>query len=388
MYTRTAIARLQYIGSKFPGVFITGPRQSGKTTLAKMAFPDLPYTSLEDLDIRIVAESDPRGFLAQFPEGAILDEVQRAPDLFSYLQGIMDKDQSFFVLTGSHNFLLSQNINQSLAGRVGIVQLLPLSLQEMEISRIMPANRYDAMFRGGYPRLHLKNIDTDEFFNSYLLTYIERDVRQLSNIGDLGSFERFLRLCATRAGQMVNFSSLAADAGISVNTAKNWISVMEASYLVYLLQPYYSNISKKLVKSPKLYFYDTGLLCFLLNIKKAGDLQMHPMNGNIFENLVINEFLKNKYHNKAGYDLYYWRDHAGHETDLLLSGTNGELLPCEIKITETFRPDYRKNLKYFASLYNTDDSMVITGREDTNTPIGPGIFSWKQPDIYLHKAEK
>lgn len=386
MYQRTAIPRLQYLGSKFPGIFITGPRQSGKTTLAKAAFPQLPYTSLEDLDTRAEAENDPRGFLGQFPEGAILDEVQRAPGLFSYLQGIMDKDQSLFVLTGSHNFLLSQNINQSLAGRVGIIQLLPLSLREMHLSEILPANRYEAMYKGGYPRLYIKNIDHDEFFNGYFLTYIERDVRLLSNIGDLAGFERFIRLCAARAGQMINFSSLATDTGVSVNTAKNWLSVMEASYLIYLLQPYYSNINKKLVKSPKLYFYDTGLLCFLLNIKKATDLVHHPMNGNIFENLVINEFLKHKYHDKALYDMYYWRDHSGHETDMLLSRGNDALLPCEIKITETFRPDYRKNLKYFGSLYKTDDSMVITGREDLDSPIGPGIFSWKQPELYLQKA--
>lgn len=375
MIARQASNYLESLYANFPVLFVTGPRQSGKTTLVRSLFANLPYVLLELPDVRQLAQTDPRAFLAPYADGAILDEVQHVPELFSYIQGLVDEDRSRrFVLTGSQNFLLNEKISQSLAGRVGICSLLPLTMDELG-SRLTSAHQL--IFTGFYPELYNRNIPPSLFYPSYIQTYLERDVRQLKNVGDLAQFSLFLRLCAGRIGQILNVSSLAHDAGVSVNTAKAWLSVLEASYLIVLLQPYYKNFNKRLIKSPKLYFTDTGLACSLLGIRQQAELQTHFALGPLFENLVIMDIFKRRLNHGVRDGLYYWRDNKGVEIDLLVED-GMQMQALEIKAGQTFSPDYFKNLDYWSALSETPVShrFVVYGGDESRQLSKGKLVSW------------
>lgn len=364
MIDRTLQATLKHLVSKYPVITLTGPRQSGKSTLLKHAFPDYQYVSLEDLDMREFAINDPRGFLATYPGHAILDEVQRVPSLMSYIQTHVDKADTtgIYLLAGSHNFLLMESVNQSLAGRTAILKLLPFSRREMQNGKVLPATINEQIFMGGYPRLYDKDLQPDEFYPYYIQTYVERDIRVLKNIGDLSRFTRFIKLCAGRIGQLLNLSSLAVECGISVPTASSWLSVLEASYICYLLKPDWNNFSKRLVKSPKLYFYDTGLACSLLDIRTSEQLNLHFSRGALFENMVISEFVKKAWNSGHETDLRFWRDSQGNEVDLLVYD-GGKPMAYEIKSGETFQPSFFKGLTKWAAITgaDTDSLHVIYG---------------------------
>lgn len=348
---RNAESRLQHFASGYPVVVVTGPRQSGKSTLVKHAFPEHPYVSLEDLDRREFAETDPRGFLNQFSGGAILDEAQRCPTLFPYLQTRVDERQQpgEFILTGSQQFGLLSGITQSLAGRAALLTLLPMTYGELERSGKIGRSLDKVLFDGAYPPIFDRGLEPHHWQGNYLRNYLERDVRQLIKVQDLGTFQRFLKLCAGRTGQLLNLSSLAIDAGITHNTAKAWISVLDASYIVHLLPPHHQNFSKRLVKTPKLYFLDTGLATWLLGIQNSEQLTAHVQRGALFETWVISELLKTRYNSGEISNLYFWRDRSGHEVDLLIDhGTH--LSPLEIKSGQTINKDYFKGLEFWQKL--------------------------------------
>ena len=351
LINRTAENILQTFAGMYPVVTITGPRQSGKTTLSREVFSQKKYANLESPDIRQFAIDDPRAFLAQYPDGAIIDEIQRAPDLVSYIQVLVDEDKrdGLFILTGSQQFEVSNTINQSLAGRTALFKLLPFSLQEIQSG--FPLPDIDSMlYKGFYPRLWEKNLNPTQALGDYFETYIERDLRQLITIKDLHLFQRFIKLCAGRVGQLLNINSLANDTGISHTTARSWLSLLEVSYIIFLLQPYYVNISKRLVKSPKLYFYDVGLASFLLGIENKKQISRDPLRGNLFENMVVAEVLKYRFNQGKRSNLYFYRDSKGNEVDLLL--VNGsDIFPIEIKSGMTITRDYFKGLKHFAKLF-------------------------------------
>ena len=357
MYTREMASVINRLAGLYPVIGITGPRQSGKTTLAKLLFPKLAYVSLENLDIRMQAQQDPRAFLDQYQQGAIFDEVQHVPILLSYLQGIVDENpqKGRYVITGSQNFSLSSHIAQSLPGRIGMVTLLPLSLFETDHA-LTPIT---GIFKGGYPGLHQLQMHPLDFYPSYIQTYIERDIRQLKNIVDLGRFQVFLKLCAGRVGQLINFSSLAQDAGISHTTAREWLTILEASYIVFTLQPYHQNFNKRLMKMPKLYFYDTGLACTLLGLEKEEQIETHYLKGALFENLMVLEVLKGRINQGLPPHLYFWRDRTGHEVDLI-GEWGGRIHAMEIKYGATFQESYIQNLKYFIALCKQSPVTAIS----------------------------
>jgi len=359
MIPRKAEEEIKSLSKQFKAIAVTGPRQSGKTTLVRKVFSDKQYVNLENPDIRRFAIDDPRGFLSTYSDGAILDEVQRTPELFSYLQQILDEkeEQGQFILTGSNNFLLQENISQSLAGRVGYLFLLPLSIDEISNESRQTNN---LLLKGGYPELYQKEIEIDKYFANYIRTYIERDVRLLKNINDLYLFERFLRLCAGRTGQLLNMSSLAGDTGIDVKTVASWIGVLEASFIVFRLQPYHKNYNKRIVKMPKLYFYDTGLAAALMGIESTTQLDIHPFKGGLFENLVILEFLKGLYNQGKPNNLFFWRDNTGNEIDLLIKRGESRV-PVEIKSGQTITDDFFKGIKYWNKLTQTEGGYLVYG---------------------------
>ncbi len=377
MLPRLLSTTLLRLAGAFPVVAITGPRQSGKTTLAKAIFHGKPYISLENPDQLAFAKEDPRGFLARFPHGAIFDEAQRWPELFSWLQGLVDEDRTpgRFVLTGSQQFGLLAGITQSLAGRVGITQLLPMALPEWPQGKA--AGLHHVMLTGGYPALVAQNIAPQDWFPSYVSTYIERDVRQVSKVQDLIVFQRFLRLCAARTGQLLNLASLAGEAGISEGTARAWMSVLESSYLVHRLPPYHRNFGKRLVKSPKLYFLDVGLVCWLLGITSAEILALHPMRGALFESWVVGEFIKNRFNLGQAAALYFWRDSNGQEIDLLFE-TEGRLQPVEIKSGQTITTDYMKAGQKAGKIAGEEANSpwLIYGGTDSYQRSGVRIMAW------------
>ena len=336
---------------QYPVITITGPRQSGKTTLCRKVFPKKPYANLESPDVRQFAIDDPQGFLAQYPDGAILDEIQRAPELVSYIQPLVDEDQwtGHFILTCSQQFEVSNTINQSLAGRTALIRLLPFSMEELQSVVALP-DVNSLIHHGFYPRIWDKHLNPSQALGDYFETYIERDLRQLITIKDLNIFERFIKLCAGRVGQLLNMSSLANDAGVSHTTAGSWISILEASYIIFLLQPYHRNISKRLIKSPKLYFYDVGLAAFLLGIENALHVSRDPLRGHLFENLVIGEALKYRWNQGKRSNLYFYRDNKGNEVDLLFTNGN-EIFPVEIKAGMTITREYFKGLNHFATVF-------------------------------------
>jgi len=367
MIRRTLLTTLRRAARQYPVVTLTGPRQSGKTTLARTAFPRHGYVSLEDPDDGRFAREDPRGFLHQFTKPVVLDEVQRVPSLFSYIQTMVDENDrpGHFILTGSQNFLLLQKVSQSLAGRCAILHLLPFSLSELEgrkpfplsdLGRTVPRARrkpspdlMEVLFRGFYPRIHDKGLEPRQWLRGYYQTYVQRDVRDILNISDLETFGRFIRLCAGRNGQLLNLSSLAADCGITHTTARRWISILEASFLVYLLRPHHRNFNKRMTKSPKLYFLDSGLLCYLLGIRSPNEIHGHACRGPIFESLVVSELIKNRLHQGEEGDLYFWRDSTGHEVDLLLD-LGRRVIPVEVKSGMTVASDSFQGLDYWRKL--------------------------------------
>ncbi|MEM1202331.1 MAG: ATP-binding protein [Acidobacteriota bacterium] len=335
----------------YPVVAVTGPRQSGKTTLVRALFPKRPYVSLENLDDLDFATTDPRGFLGQFPDGAVLDEVQRAPQLFSYLQGHVDGDgrMGLFVLTGSQQFGLHEKITQSLAGRVAMVQLLPFAYAELRDAGQAPTTVDDLLLRGLYPPPYDRDLDSGMWFGNYVATYVERDVRQIVNIRDLGKFQRFLRLCAARTGQLLNLSSLANDCGITHNTAQSWIAVLEASFLVHRLEPHHRNFKKRLIKTPKLYFLDPGLAAWLMGIQTPTQLRQHPQRGALFETWVVTELIKMRFNAGLRSNLFFWRDRSGQEVDALAE-QGAELIPIEVKSGQTLTRDFFRGLERFRDL--------------------------------------
>jgi len=381
MIPRAAEAAIRRYARGFPVVALTGPRQSGKTTLARAVFADRPYVSLEAPDAREFAQRDPRGFLARFDEGAVIDEAQRCPDLFSYLQGVVDERRRMgdFVLTGSQQFGLLTGVTQSLAGRVGLVQLLPFSLAELAQAGRRPPTLDQALFVGGYPPLHDRDLDPDAWFANYVATYLERDVRQLLAVRDLTAFQRFVRMCAARTGQVLNLSALAADCSISHVTARQWLTVLEASYIVRLLPPFHRNFGKRLVKSPKLYFLDTGLLCYLLQIRSHEELYAHPMRGAIFETWVVAETLKHRFHQGLPADITFWRDHRGLEVDLVFEHA-GRLHGVEIKSGATFVPEWLDPSQRWQRLVGdeAEPPMVLYGGDEDFLFKGRRVISWRR----------
>ena len=379
MINRDLTNKLIISGTSYPIVTLTGPRQSGKSTLLKNCLPDYKYVSLEDIDMRQFAQNDPRGFIATYPDKTIIDEAQRVPDLFSYLQTHIDAQgkEGMYYLAGSHNFLLMQSIGQSLAGRTAILKLLPFSHTEMGQADILPRTVDEELYMGGYPRLYDKSLNPTEFYAYYIQTYVERDVRMVKNVGDLSKFVRFIKLCAGRIGQLLNLSSLANECGIAVSTAQTWISLLEASYIVFLLKPDFNNYNKRLVKTPKLYFYDTGVACALLDITEASQVAFHFARGNLFENMVISEFIKQAWNEGREPQLTFWRDSSGNEVDLLAL-RSGQIYAYEIKSGATYSPDYFKGLTKWRNLsgISPDYCSVIYGGEQNLQTSNGKVIPW------------
>lgn len=380
MVNRIISSSIKEIIGKYPIIAVTGPRQSGKTTLLKSMFPEYEYVSLENPDMRSFAETDPNGFLNKYNEKIIFDEIQRVPLLFSYLQTIVDESglMGQFILSGSQNFHLMNSITQSLAGRVAIFKLFPFDFQELKSVDWLKEKYTDVMIKGFYPAIYDRDIEPNIFYSNYLQTYIQRDVSELIAIKDMHSFNRFLALCATRAGQLLNLNSLANECGISQPTAKAWLSALENSYIVFLLNPFHKNFSKRIIKSPKLYFYDTGLLSYLLKINDSDDLVNQSVKGTLFENMMVSEYIKRIYHkNDLQSEVWFWRDTAGNEVDLLIQKPKSvEVL--EIKATQTIMPDLFKGLNYFENLAEYDNlkkTLVYGGNEYQQRSAG-SVVPW------------
>ncbi len=347
---------------KYPIVAITGPRQSGKTTLAKMVRPDYAYVNLEDLGIRDFAKSDPKGFLETYRNGVIIDEIQYVPELFSYLQVYTDQRQQNgeYLITGSQNFLMLEKISQSLAGRVSIFNLLPFSVEELKSGNFIYQSWEEYLLKGSFPRKWVNDIDAIDFYDNYLQTYVERDVRLIKNILNLDLFQKFLQLLAGRVGQLFNQSSLGNELGLDNKTINSWMKLLEASFVAFRLKPYYNNFNKRIIKTPKVYFYDTGLLAYLLGVRTIQDLEIHFARGQLFENFVILEKIKQSLNSKNHDQFYFWRDSAGNEIDLLIErGQN--LLALEIKSAKTIHPDFFKTLKYFHKVKPEVDAYLVYG---------------------------
>jgi hypothetical protein len=365
---------LRKMALQFKAVAVTGPRQSGKTTLTQKVFPEKPYVSLEAPDQRTRAIQDPRQFLSQFPDGCILDEVQRAPEIFSYLQSRLDAspDAGQFILTGSQQFGMMEQISQTLAGRIGLLKLLPFSLSELPKTKTTQLN--DILWNGAYPRIFDQKIDPAFWYDAYITTYVERDVRQILQVQDTHLFQRFLALCAGNIGQLFNASRIGNDCGLNHGTVGKWLSVLEASYVVFRLQPHHKNYRKRLVKTPKIYFYDVGLAIRLLGIESPQQLDTHPLRGALFENWVILEILKGRFNRGQRNNLSFWRNNTGHEIDLLID-SGGQLMPVEIKSGQTFASDWLQGLR----------KWLLLAAKEAHQPkiIYGGEESWKEGEIQI-----
>lgn len=373
MFWREIEEELKALSKDYPVVTVVGPRQSGKTTLVRHLFPEKPYFNLEVPEVRELATEDARGFLDQMPDGGVLDEIQRAPHLLSYIQAIVDERRvnGLFFLTGSHQLELHQAVSQSLAGRTALLQLFPMSLTEIaRADREMSIDR--ALLMGGYPRLIRDELDPTKRYRNYLATYLERDLRQLSEVKDLILFQKFMRLCAGRLGQLLNSDGLANEVGVSSHTIRHWISILEASFILFRLPPYHENFGKRVIKSPKLYFTDTGLACYLLGIESVEQLARDPLRGNLIENLALLELIK--YRANRGLDprLTFFRDVGGHEVDFVFQAGH-QLIPIEVKAARTFHPDFLKSLRFFQGLVGEERCprgyLIYTGSQEQ--AIGP-----------------
>ncbi len=368
MIDRTLTASLKKSFEQYPVVTLTGPRQSGKTTLVRSSFPDLPYKNLEDPSVREFAREDPVGFLSPYRDGVIIDEIQNVPELTSWIQVTVDevRRNGLYILTGSRQFEIMEAVSQSLAGRTAVLRLLPFSLGELPSeNRLQSINKW--LYTGFFPRIYDQHIEPYRVLSDYFATYIERDIRKIVNVRNISLFEKFVKLCAGRVGQILNLSSLANDAGINHVTARDWITLLEASYTIFLMPPYYRNIGKRLIKSPKLYFYDTGLASHLIGIEKPDHLENHPLKGSLFENMMVMEILKHRYHSGKRSNLNFFRDAKGHEVDVIYSLGNTSF-PIEIKMGETFRTEFMKQLNYFNDLFGCMDKdmkggIIYNGRE-------------------------
>ena len=384
MIPRTLEQKLLELASYYPVALVTGPRQSGKTTLCRIAFPDKTYVSLEALDVREFALSDPRGFLAEYADGAVLDEIQHAPALLNYMQGDIDArpNPGRFILTGSQHFGLSQSISQSLAGRCGVLVLLPPNLEELRAFPTAPADLFSVLWQGAYPRIYDRGIPAHQWLADYTATYIQRDVRQVINVGDLQVFSEFLKLCAGRTAQEINLSALGSDAGVSHNTARAWLSVLETSYIIHRLPAWHANIRKQVVKAPKLHFFDSGLACYLLGIREPEQLRLHPLRGAIFESWVISEIYKSNVHSGVQPSLFHYRETRGLEIDLLMD--RGERLDAvEIKSGATANMDFFKDLQRFSDRLGDSGkthiirSHVVYGGDDSQQRSYAQLLSWR-----------
>ena len=380
MIPRKAETTLKRLARGFPIVAITGPRQSGKTTLARATFARKPYISLENPEEREFARSDPKRFLARFRDGAILDEVQRCPQILSWLQQSVDERARMgdFILTGTAQFDLMAGITQSLAGRVGRVELLPLSGAELGPS-LLPEHLHDLLVKGGYPALYDRPLSADDWFPNYVASYLERDVRQLLAVRDLSQFQRFVRMCAARSGQLLNLAGLGADCGISAVTARHWLSVLESSYIAMRLPPYHRNFGKRLVKTPKLYFLDTGLMAWLLGIRDADTLSTHAARGALFETWVVAELVKQRLNAGRGADLFFWRDNVGHEIDIVFETPKG-LQAIEIKSGSTFASDWPQALRKWTELADQPvrQPLIVYGGDGRYTREGCDVTGWRE----------
>jgi predicted AAA+ superfamily ATPase len=366
----------------FPVVVVTGPRQSGKTTFLQKTFPRYKYFNLEDPVSLQLIMADPVRFLLDNPKNIIIDEVQRYPELLSFIQVHVDKNQQMgsIFLSGSQNLLISEKISQSLAGRAGYQKMFPFTIGELKKAKIFNDDLYKQLIKGGYPALYSRDVASTVYFKQYIATYTERDVRQIRNVSELSQFQKFMILLAGRVGQVVNASSLASDVGIAPNTAEDWISILEASYIVYRLEPYYKNIGKRVTKSPKLYFTDTGLLCTLLRIDSVDMLKNHYLLGNIFENFVVLEILKQFENRGISDNLYYFRDNHGNEVDLLID--NGlKQIPIEIKLSASFGHDFFKGLNYWNKLNGTKGGLVVYGGIENLKIKDKSLIAWNLVDV-------
>lgn len=381
MIKRDAERELRRLSKQFKAVAITGPRQSGKTTLAKYVFSKIPYVNLENPDTRRYATEDPRGFLNEYSEGAVLDEVQRTPELFSYLQQILDESRKKgrFILTGSNNFMIQENISQTLAGRIAYLNLLPFVISE--IPSTGAGKLSSRMLQGCYPPVIDQNLDHDRWYQNYIRTYIERDVRLVRNISNLDLFGRFLKLCAGRTGQLLNVNSLAIETGVDNKTIWAWLGLLENSFIIFRLFPHHRSFNKRIVKMPKLYFYDSGLVCSLLGIRQEGQIRHHPLYGNIFETFVVSELKKHLCNRGIQSGLWFWRDNTGHEVDILIESGN-RLVPVEIKSGQTVTDEFFRPVEYWKRLSGTDEGIVIyAGNTSQRRTSGIKIVGWEQ----IHK---
>ena len=380
MINRNAKKIIENLLTGFPIVTLTGPRQSGKTTLARAVFKNHPYASLEEPDLRQAALEDPRSFLARFPDGAVLDEVQRCPELLSYLQTTVDNDgrMGLFILTGSQQFGLMSGITQSLAGRTAFVELLPFSVHELTHAKQLPKDIDTMMLTGCYPPIYDRNLSPSDWYSPYITAYVERDVRQMLKVQDLETFQRFVRMCAGRTGQLLNLSSLAIECGITHNTAKSWISVLEASYLVFLLRPHHANFNKRLVKMPKLYFYDAGLVSWLLGIRTVEQMITHPLRGNIFETFILSELVKSRMNQGEKPAFFFWRDSNGNEVDLLIE-KGIQLYPVEIKSGRTLTNEAYAGLNKWCALAGekAGKPALIYAGDESFQHKGTGVLGWR-----------
>jgi predicted AAA+ superfamily ATPase len=387
MYYREIIAELEQLARQYPVVTVTGPRQSGKTTLVRHVFASKPYVNFEALDTQALAQEDPRGFLERFPEGAVLDEIQRVPMLLSYIQTIVDECQikGLFILTWSHQVELHQAITQSLAGRTALLHLLPMSLEELNKAGI-DLSLDEALLSGGYPRIFKDQLDPTKAYRNYFQTYVERDLWQLIHVKDLSQFQRFVKICAGRIGQLINLQGIGNDIGVSSHTIKEWISILEASYILLRLQPYHENFGKRIIKSPKLYFTDVGLASYLLGIENVIQISRDPLKGYLVENLVLLELIKSRLNQGLDPHLYYFRDSHGHEVDLIFQ-SGSQLVPIEIKAGQTFHTDFLKNIHFFKQLAGTrcDRGCVIyTGTQEQDTE-SLRVINYKHASIALRQ---
>lgn len=382
---REMASELLEMSKAYPVVTLLGPRQSGKTTLSKALFPTKPYITLEDMDERSFAENDPKGFLARFNDGAIFDEIQRVPKLLSFIQGVVDKinKKGFFILTGSHQLALHESVSQSLAGRTAILKLLPFDINEIaSITQQFSLDEY--IYHGMYPRIYKDNLSPTKFYRDYVQTYLERDVRQMVNVKDLALFQQFLKLCAGRTGQIFNSHNLSNELGISYHTVSNWLSILEASFVIFRLQPYFENFGKRIIKSPKIYFTDVGLATYLLDITTVEQISRDPLRGSLVENLVVSEFIKNRLNKGFEPNFYFYRDSNQNEVDMIFKEGNN-LIPIEIKASQTFHPQFLKGLEYFKALTKErcKQGILIYGGEQEQRVNDFFIYNFRHVGVAL-----